>query len=101
MNVSELSVYVKFVFFMKDKEDTFSTSDIEALKDFVNSSTFKIGDIIEAGETKVKILDIQIKQVDTVVRSNKTGFSMDESSMTGKLKDSLLTIHITVEQLLL
>jgi hypothetical protein len=98
MLVKDLNNYVKFVFNIEGKEEGFVTSDIVALKDFTESSTFNIGDIIETGGVQVKITNIQLKQVDKNIRSNKYGFNSEESSMQGELKDSLVTAIITVSE---
>ena len=99
MLIKDLSNYVKFVFDMKNSEDGFTTSDITVLKEFMQESSLKIGDIVNTGGTKVKIVDISLKHIDENVRSNKYGFNLEESSMQGKLKDSVITIHIIVEPL--
>lgn len=98
MLVKDLSNYVKFVFVLKSQAEDFVTSDVEKLKWFTKAPSFKIGDIIEAGGVNVKISDIELKQVDDTVRSNKYGFSATESSMQGELKDSVITVVITVEE---
>ncbi|MBC7524543.1 MAG: hypothetical protein H7239_08920 [Flavobacterium sp.] len=101
MLVKDLNYYVKFVFNIENSEENFATSDIIALKEFTQNSSFKIGDIIETANLKVKIKDISLKQVDETVRSNQYGINLKgkEGDMQGDLKDSLLTINILVEQL--
>jgi hypothetical protein len=101
MNIKDLNYYVKFVFNIENSESNFVTSDIVALKEFTPSTAFKIGDVIETADLKVKIKDISIKQVDETVRTNKYGVNLKggESAMQGELKDSVITINILVEQL--
>ena len=101
MNIKDLNQYVKFVCNIENSESNFVTSDIVALKEFTSTTIFKIGDIIETADLKVKIKDISLKQVDETVRTNKYGVNLKggEGMMVGDLKDSLLTINILVEQL--
>lgn len=101
MLIKELNHYVKFVFNIQDSEENFVTSDVEALKGFTETDSLKIGQIIETGGIKVKVLDISIKQINDTVRSNKFGVNLkgNEGEMIGQLKDSLITINILVEQL--
>ena len=101
MLVKDLDNYVKFVFNVENSENNFVTSDVSALKEFTQTDSFKIGDIIETSGLKVKIKDISLKQVNETVRSNKYGVNLKggEGFMQGVLKDSLLTINIIVEQL--
>jgi hypothetical protein len=98
MLVKNLNVYVKFVFLIGNNDSTFVTSDISALKEVVPSSTFNIGDVIEIDNCKVKITNIQLKQVDETTRSNSIGFNKDEGNMQGELKDSVLTVVITTSE---
>ena len=101
MNVKDLNYYVKFVFNVENSESNYVTSDIVALKEFTSSSSFKVGEIIETADLKVKIKDISLKQVDETTRSNRYGVNLKggEGDMQGDLKDSLLTVNILVEQL--
>lgn len=101
MDIKDLKVYVKFVFNIENSDDSFATSDIVALKDFSDASTYKVGDILDLGGIQTRIKDISLKHVNETVRSNSYGVNTkgNESIMQGELKDSLLTINILVEQL--
>jgi hypothetical protein len=98
MLVKDLNTYVKFVFYMEDSENCFTTSDITVLKEVVSVDSFNIGDIVEIDNVKVKVKNIQLKHINENTRSNSTGFNMNESPMQGELKDSVVTIVITTSR---
>lgn len=97
MLIKDLENYVKFAFKIDNTQNGFATSDIEALKDVMSSNSLNVGDIIDLDNLKVEITNIQIKNIDSELRSNKFGISMEES-LQGKLKDSLLTIVVSVSE---
>ena len=100
MDIKNLNNYVLFVFKDETNDRIASTTDIEALKEFTSSESFKIGQTIKMFDEEMTIKDIQISNVtDRIFNSYKTGWSAEDISPQGTVKDSLFRVTITIEEL--
>ncbi|KAA1242530.1 hypothetical protein [Aquimarina sp. RZ0] len=98
MKIADLNNYVKFVFDLKDKSQNFVTTDIDVLKECVPVDTLKVGDIFKAFEGEhYKVVDIYVKDILDYTRDENYGFNLQHGQPQGKIKESLLTIVVTLE----
>jgi hypothetical protein len=99
MNIKDLNNYVLFVFKDETNDRIASTTDIEALKEFTSSESFKIGQTIKMFDEDMIIKDIQLSNVtDKVYNNYKFGWSAEGIEPQGTIKDSLFRVTITIEE---
>lgn len=104
MNIKDLNYYVLFVFKDETNDRTFSTTDVEFLKKYTSSDSFKVGDKIiifedEEIEEIMIIKNIEISKVSEKTSSNYNyGWSKEGIILQGEKKEALLQITITVEE---
>lgn len=99
MDIKDLNYYVLFVFKDETNDRTFSTTDINALKDSTSSEQFKIGEIITIHGEELRIKNIEISQVSEKTSSNYNyGWSKEGIILKGEQKEALLQITIIVEE---
>ena len=99
MDIKNLNNYALFVFKDETNDRIASTTDVEALKEFTSSESFKIGQTIKMFDEEMTIKDIQISNVtDRIFNTYKTGWSAEGISPQGTVKDSLFRVTITIEE---
>lgn len=99
MDIKNLTNYVLFVFKDETNGRIASTIDVEALKEFTPSESFKIGQTIKMFNEYMLIKDIQLSNVTDKVYSNyKFGWSAEGIEPQGTVKDSLFRVTITIEE---
>ena len=99
MNIKDLNNYVLFVFNDEINDRIASTTDIEALKEFTDAESFKIGETIKMFGDDMLIKDIQLSNItDKVYNNYKFGWSAEGIEPQGTIKDSLFRVTITIEE---
>ena len=99
MNIKDLNNYILFVFKDETNNRIASTTDVEALKDFTTSESFKIGQTIKMFDEDMIIKDVQLSNVtDKVYNNYKFGWSAEGIEPQGNIKDSLFRVTITIEE---
>ena len=99
MDIKNLNNYVLFVFKDETNDRIASTTDVEALKEFTLSESFKIGQTIKMFDEDMIIKDIQLSNVtDKAYNNYKFGWSTEGIEPQGTVKDSLFRVTITIEE---